>query len=394
MTLTLPRIALFSSLVLSLALVAPLRAQDMPADASAPKPQPPADAATPPKPARTPSPKNPNRGPWDNDLLISESTDGLTFAKPTLFVERGGVPSIASDSGGKLIAAFQWFPMDDANLAHFDQIAVVTSSDNGKTWEKPTSIVVDGIGKEYIRPCDPALVILDDGKIRMYFTSQEPGVKNAATYSAISGDGVHYTFEPGVRFQVDGRQVLDPTVVRLGNTWHYYAPLQRGPGKGYHATSDDGLTFKAADEVTIPGEHRWLGCAVSDGDHLRFFGTASNGVWTATSTDGVNWQMDPAPAKQTKENKKPKEPKPEDAAGDNGEKKVKDKTNAAQIKTKGADPAAIKTADGRWLLIVTGPPREDAGQHAPPTDRPMTKPAPKPKATGDKKPADGAKTPE
>jgi sucrose-6-phosphate hydrolase SacC (GH32 family) len=319
----------------------------------------------------------------------------MVFTKPTVLVERGGVPSIVRDSGGKLIAAFQWFPMDDANIAHFDQVAVVTSSDNGKSWSKPSTVVVDGIGKDYIRPCDPALVVLDDGKVRMYFTSQEQGVKNAATYSAISSDGVHYTFEPGVRFQVDGRQVLDPTIVRLGNTWHYYAPQQRGPGKGYHATSDDGLTFKAAEDVTIPGEHRWLGGAVADGERIRFFGTASNGVWTATSTDGVNWTMDPAPAKQPKADKKPKEPKP-DVAGADGEakeeKKPKDKTNAAQIKIKGADPAAIKTADGRWLLIVTGPPREDAGQNAPPTDRPMTKPAPKPKATGDKKSDSGEKT--
>src|SRR5689334_2237097 len=100
------RSTLIVSFGLSLIIAAAAIAQETPPDA--PKQAPSGETA---KPKKAPPPKNPNRGPWDNDLLISESIDGITFAKPTVFVERGGVPSIVRDSGGKLIAAFQWFPM-------------------------------------------------------------------------------------------------------------------------------------------------------------------------------------------------------------------------------------------------------------------------------------------
>src|SRR5436190_1930322 len=160
-----PRIALLGSLILSMTFLPNALAQDKPGDPG----MGPKQAHTPPpdssdagkKPGETGRARNPNSGPWDHDLVIVDSADGNTWSKPTTFVDRGGVPSIVHDSGGKLIAAFQWFPMDDGNKSHFDQIAVVTSSDNGKTWDKPTTIVIDGFPKDAIRPCDPTLAVLD-----------------------------------------------------------------------------------------------------------------------------------------------------------------------------------------------------------------------------------------
>src|SRR4051794_1881032 len=91
-----------------------------------------------------PQPPGPQRfGPWDNDLVISWSSDGVTFDRPTTFVERGGVPHVVRDSKDRRIAVFQWFPFDNPDA--FDRVAACVSQDNGKTWSKPTPIVVKNL---------------------------------------------------------------------------------------------------------------------------------------------------------------------------------------------------------------------------------------------------------
>lgn len=312
--------------------------------------QPPPAATTRPR-----QPRNPNRGPWDNDLQMSESAAGAQdFSPPKPFVERAGTATIARDKDGHLVAAFQWFPVDQPQS--FDRIAVITSSDDGKTWDKPRTVTFEGLPDGSIRPSDPALVALDDGRLRLYFTSYAPGAHDSATFSAVSSDDVMFTVEPGARFAVDGHQVVDPTVAKLGKTWHYFAPIPRQQGKGYHATSEDGLTFKRIDDASVEGERRWLGCASTEGDHLSFYGTARN-LWMATSSDGSTWAL------------------------------------KEDLKIRGADPAVIITKDGRRLMILTGPPRLDAGTATPPADRPPDRPAPRTTRPATSRPAGAATQP-
>src|SRR3954464_11810148 len=82
--------------------------------------------------AAQPGPQKPRFGPWDRDLVIATSADGLAFADAKPFVERGGVPHVARDAKGRLIAAFQWFPIDRPEA--FDRVALRISEDDGKTW--------------------------------------------------------------------------------------------------------------------------------------------------------------------------------------------------------------------------------------------------------------------
>jgi len=68
-------------------------------------------------------------------------------------------------------------------------------------------------------PFDPTLALLPDGRIPMYFTSHaaQTGEEDLpAIYSAISGDGVHYEFEPGKRFALEKRPVIDCAVACIG----------------------------------------------------------------------------------------------------------------------------------------------------------------------------------
>lgn len=280
--------------------------------------------------------RQPQNGPWNNDVIVYRVTAEGKAEKLSAF-DRAGVPTLARLGDGRLLAAFQHFPADDER--HFDRVAASFSSDEGKTWTKPQPIEVDGMEQGLARPFDPTLVPLPDGRVRLYFTSNRSRQFRLSTpqiYSAISTDGLHYTFEPGVRFGVEGRIVIDCAVVLHQGVFHLYSPdngtvesfeeneqQHRPPpaGRAYHATSPDGLNFIRADDVTLNDDSRWLGNAQSDGRTITFFGTG-RGVFTATSLDGSQWQ------------------------------------SVGHWAIPGADPGAAVGKEGGWIVLVTGPPRQ------------------------------------
>src|SRR4051812_24335914 len=116
-------------------------------------------------------PQPPRYGPWHRDLHVQESADGLRFGQSRVFVERAGVPSLCRDRQGRLLAVFQWFPFDRREA--FDKVAVLTSTDDGGTWDKPQPNAVRNLPAGYERPYDPTIVLLDDGRLRLYFTSRD-----------------------------------------------------------------------------------------------------------------------------------------------------------------------------------------------------------------------------
>ncbi len=279
-------------------------------------------------------------GPWDNDVLVYRvGSDGRTQKLASF--ERAGVPTVARMNDGRLIAAHQHSP---ENEAEFDKVAVRFSSDEGTNWTAAQVIRLSGLPEGMRFPFDPTLVTLPDGQIRLYFTSvrgRRIDEHRPAIYSAISSNGIDYTVEPGVRFGVEGRPVIDCAVALHRGAFHLYAPDNgaggppgvpgaepgRAPdrprdGVGYYAISKDGLTFTRQPDVQLEGRRRWLGNAQSDGTLITFFGTGDPGLGMATSESGQDWKLG---------SRLPPLP--------------------------GADPGAVKLRDGSWLLVVTGPPR-------------------------------------
>lgn len=275
--------------------------------------------------ARPPGPQpSSTDGPWNRDLQVAYSDDGLTFGASAVFVERGGVPCVIRDRDGRLVAVFQWFPFDRQD--DFDQVAVAFSSDDGSTWSTPSRIVVDGLPAGLMRPFDPTIVQLEDGRYRLYFTSNATGGRGKpAIYSAISADGLDYTFEEGARFAPTSGTV-DAAVVWFRGAWHMFSHTsEANTGKGYHAVSTDGLAFTELSRVDVGSGRQWIGNAVATGDVLRYYGSGRDGIWSATSADGSNWTLDSG-------------------------------TRAA-----GGDPSALLLSGGKVMLVYVGGPRADAG---------------------------------
>jgi hypothetical protein len=281
-------------------------------------------------PERPPAPRG--RGPWDGDIVLFESRDGLRFQEKTTLVERAGVATLLADRKheGRLLALFQWFP--EGRPEAFDRIAAKVSKDGGATWTDPEPITVAGLPDDHVRPFDPTLVELEDGRYRLYFTSRVGGAKDRPPFarggeprihSAVSlapGDAARYRFEPGVRFGVDGQEVIDCAVAQLKGEWHLFSPVQRSRGRAYHAVSRDGLKFERLANLEVESDGNWLGCAIplgdgkTEGDGLRFYGSGL----VASSKDGRSWRLEHEVRWQ----------------------------NAA-------DPGVARLADGRYLLVGT-----------------------------------------
>lgn len=238
----------------------------------------------------TPSwvPQNTNDGPWKGQVKIATSADGLTFTGNTLLFDHAGVPHLALTKTGQLIATIQYFSYDKES--EFNIIAYATSDDSGANWTTLKPIVLSGIPKSG-PPVDPTLVQLDDGSLRLYFTLHLDGQARAGLASAkaptIAGP---FAYE-GVHLTLTDANLLDPAVVKLGSTWHYFTPKPGTTDKSLHGTSPDGTTFTWQPEITL--SMQMLGSAVIVDGKIRFYGTGPGGVLSALSADGLAWTMDP-----------------------------------------------------------------------------------------------------
>ena len=232
-----------------------------------------------------------NKGPWNRDLAISTSKNGRHFSKSKIFFPRGGVPNIIKNKEGHLLAAFQWFSMD--YFKSFDKVAISVSKDQGDTWSIPKEVVFNGLSENLMRPFDPTLLLLPDGRIRMYFTSNTllRGRVNGAPaiYSAISSDGFTYQIEDGVRLQVENKKVIDCAVAYFKGKYHLISPVNKEKGTAYYAISNDGLNFELQKNLKL-GNNNWLGAMIVIDDTLFFYGTGKGG-WIAKTSNGKDWTL-------------------------------------------------------------------------------------------------------
>lgn len=161
----------------------------------------------------------------------------------------------------------------------------------------------------------PSVVRLPDGRYRMY-ANAGPG---RGTVSLISGDGLNFTAEAGIRLDGSGKGALDCTashawVVPMDGGYRMYyqgdANCLQGDGHGEHAFrvfsafSQDGLTFEREGVRVGTGGTTGLTQAAhgrilkkTDGSYLMVFSgnlagkNAAADIFAATSSDGLAWKV-------------------------------------------------------------------------------------------------------
>ncbi|MEW5717958.1 MAG: sialidase family protein, partial [Chloroflexota bacterium] len=155
------------------------------------------------------------------------------------------------------------------------------SKDDGKTWV---------CGKINVPGADPDIVMLPDGKLRLYFVEfpfgpnpLPPGSAQSnqpnRVKSALSVDGKTFTIEEGVR--IAGVGYTDPDVIRVGNDWLMY--ISTG-AIAWAAQSSDGLAFKLIGKVNETGAVS--GSFVFPNGTIRHYFCGRGGIMSATSADG------------------------------------------------------------------------------------------------------------
>lgn len=194
----------------------------------------------------------------DAKIIFADSTDGLLFGTgtPTGITEDTGKmisnPSVLNLSDGNWIMIYEQQPMRKTNSGQTPpgpdsqrDLYLATSLD-GKSFTK-VGIAIDSSKEDNYFASVPDLVLLPDGKIRMYYVSG-----GEAIGSAISSDnGKTWKRETGYRL---ADKAVDPDVILKDENgtkkWvMYFSTLTGGGNSLYKATSEDGLTWVKGQEI-------------------------------------------------------------------------------------------------------------------------------------------------
>jgi hypothetical protein len=265
-------------------------------------------------------------GPWNTRLMIATSNDGLTWTRTNrILSDQADVPDAISDARGWIFVYYVTWAEAVRN-----RIVVAVSPDNGVSWSYKR-VNIANVPEGWAPQVDPDVMLLDNGNFRLYFTSDPDGAgpTKPRTYSAISSDGLNFTLEGGVRFAVEEQEVLDPTLLKVDEVWHYFAGGV-GEGVNYHATSVDGLNFTRTSDVQIDRLMFANGIAVPGGYRFYCFDVESpptHSIWSIFSTDGETWEV---------------------------ERKILDVNVATGFESVFVrDPAVLRILDGTYMMFYT-----------------------------------------
>lgn len=222
----------------------------------------------------------------NHELHVATSPDGLTWTTDGVAL-RGhtSVPEVVYWQDKLWIYAVE----GDFDLSAGEQERLVILEQSADGWTEhyvTLDTPFDGA------PVDPDAVVLDDGRLRLYFfdfsvmrnaspNADEVNRPSGYFYSMVSSDGVNFTLEEGTRLE-SNPPATDPDVVRVGDTWLLYGTSN---GKSLIARSTDGLSFETIGEKagTVTGT------VVLDGGILRQYYQDQGQMVIDESMDGLNW---------------------------------------------------------------------------------------------------------
>lgn len=180
-------------------------------------------------------------GPWETRMVLSVSTDGITFTGREVVMDQAGVPNIVVGSDGTIYSYY-------ADWANGGIMGVAIKNTSG-TWSR-YKLSIEGIQTNYT-PCgacgvDPSAVVLSDGRIRVFWMQRLNGNRiYSATSSLGIGNGFIFKFDGGFAFETT-KEIYDPTVVQTATGWSMWVNIAASPtveGTPTLLMSTDGLSF-------------------------------------------------------------------------------------------------------------------------------------------------------
>jgi hypothetical protein len=230
-------------------------------------------------------------GPWATGIRLASSPDGITFT-PTgeILSDQAGVPNLVVGTDKRLRCYY-------VNFQGNQIVAAIQMAPNKWIYKKVRVENLAGDNFPPNLPVDPAVVVLPDGKYRLYYmqpTRQNSSGPDTSIFSAISSDGINFKREAGARLAGVGpdKNVYDPTVL-ITPTKTY---LWSGPDGAHFASSDDGLLFKDEGQFKVGDKlfMTWSAAVVPGGGYRIYGNTVGPGGANASafSSDGKNWTLE------------------------------------------------------------------------------------------------------
>lgn len=215
----------------------------------------------------------PQDGPWNHRVMSATSSDGLTWVKDDkILADQASVPDVMLDKVGNIRVYYvDWY--------NGERISVALSHDGVNWIYKKVGIPMGWV--------DPDVVLLPDGRYRLYASYKPLNGPQDSILSAISNDGINFVQEEGVRYQDTNGQVTDAHVTKMGDIWRMfvsdaYSFISAISSDGLNFTREQVLPFNGGDTSAI---------AVENGYRLYFTvgGGTSYNISCAFSADGQTW---------------------------------------------------------------------------------------------------------
>lgn len=186
--------------------------------------------------------QDPN-GPYFHKIYLAASKDGLTWEKQEkVLFDHASVPGAVIKDG--VIYLYFVDASDDAG----DQPSVGISKDLGQTFQKQT-IKIKGADSPAV---DPDPVLLDSGRIRLYYFVSPTDVGDPAAasgphkiMSAESSDGINFENVSEVFAE---ENITDPDVFKTAKDWRLF--ISKGTDLDLAVSNDNGATFQRQNDFS------------------------------------------------------------------------------------------------------------------------------------------------
>lgn len=274
-------------------------------------------------------------GPWSHGIYSASSDDGMDWTfDDRLLIDHASVPAAIVTPEGKLRVYYVDASHIDASEQQPENVNCAESSDGGKTFEVLGCWIEGRSGDKAV---DPSVVLLPDGRYRLYYYAVSGMINTTAPHSicsAVSADGVHFTQEKEV-FSYPG--LVDPDVFWNGREWLMFV-FSIADGKLVLAKSTDGLSFAYSEPLSLEGYIIVTPVRLDDG-RFRAYGfdqATQQQIASFVSEDGMSWTREPGVRLTAPEGKGI------------------------------TDPFVVRMPDGKWKMILKVQPEMERPPPPPP----------------------------